>query len=65
MKKKLKFKTGEKVIYRSNVGGFGGIKEMEAEVLFAHIWKGQRQWPYIIRTKKYDTFSLERDLRKR
>jgi hypothetical protein len=69
----LKFVTGERVIYRHNVGGFGKIKEYEAVVLLAgHKLKEQsnnnKGWkymePYIIRTEKFDCFALERDLKK-
>lgn len=60
--KTLKWKVGDKVNYRAGAGGFNPI-EMEATVLFAHKMRGQKFPPYIISTKKFDTFALERDLR--
>lgn len=61
---KLKFKTGDKVIFRFGVGGFGKPKELNAEILLAgHRLK--KFPPYIIRTKKFDYFALQRDLKHR
>lgn len=67
----LKFKQGDKVIYRSGIGSSWGpgrnynIKEIKAEVIFAN---NRTEWlrrysPYIIRTKSCDIFVLERDLK--
>lgn len=63
MAKKLKFKTGDSVIYKRGVGGFSKPTEHEAIILLAEKLRRHNLPPYIIRTKNFDTFALERDLR--
>lgn len=60
--KLLKFKVGDKVIYRFGTGSFNP-QQLEATVIFAQKLRGQKLPPYIVATKHFDTFSLERDLK--
>lgn len=65
MAKKLKFQTGQKVLYKSNVGGFGPKPVYTSIILLALKKKGC--YPYILEVtngkKKWITYSLERDLK--
>lgn len=63
MATQLKYKTGDKVIYRHGVGGFK-ITEYDAIIMYADEKRRLKLPPYIIRTAKFDTFSLERDIKK-
>jgi len=62
MKKQLKFKVGDKVIYNRGAGGFSPTFE-NGIIIFAHKLRHSKLPPYIVATKSSDWFSLERDLK--